>query len=204
MSPARHTPEPWEIDGDRGVIFGTAPADNGELPICQLLHDHTDNLDADRGAADARLIKAALPMLKALEALVCEASCDIEATDEERDDFNAAVDAAMAAISLAKDPQPGHKADVVTTSEAAVSPPTAKAAVKLAIISGSLIQAATAQPLVRGWWRIDSRSWNCEVQAFDPRELPAKVEEKLLGLGVHRVYGPRAKATRLAHAEAAK
>lgn len=96
-APVLHaTPGPWLVDGDRGVIFGVAPGDNGELPICQLLHDHTDG---DRGAADARLIRAALPLLEALEALLCEASCDIEATDEEREAFDAAVDAAIAAVA---------------------------------------------------------------------------------------------------------
>jgi hypothetical protein len=59
-----HTPGPWHIDGDRGRIYATAAADNGEVPICQLLHDRDD---ADRSSADARLIACAPDLLSWLE-----------------------------------------------------------------------------------------------------------------------------------------
>jgi hypothetical protein len=114
------TPEPWLIDGDRGVIFGEAAADTGELPICQLLHDATDNADAERCAADARLIRAALPMLAALKEIAALCTMTEEPVEDDYDtewsggrdygEDTAAWQAAMAAVSPAKDPLPGHSA----------------------------------------------------------------------------------------------
>jgi hypothetical protein len=53
-----------------------------------------------------RLKEANAELVAALDALVCEASCDIEADDGERDAFNAAVDAAMAVLAKAKGAAP--------------------------------------------------------------------------------------------------
>jgi|KBSMisStandDraft_5_1062788.scaffolds.fasta_scaffold351536_5 hypothetical protein len=64
------TPTPWEIDGDRGVLYGIAPADNGMVEIAQLLHDSTDNDDAERCAQDAALLKFAPKLYAALTWLV--------------------------------------------------------------------------------------------------------------------------------------
>ena len=76
------------------------------------------------------------------------------------------------------------------------------APVRLALVGLGVIQAATATPLDDGWWSVASRSWYCEVQARDPRDLPRQVHEFLAPLGVGSVYGHRARATRLAHQQA--
>ena len=76
---------------------------------------------------------------------------------------------------------------------------TAFASVKLALVTASTITKATALPLYRGWWRIAGPGYECDVKA-SPCDLPEAVQLKLGHLGVQLVYGPRAKATKRAHA----
>lgn len=64
------TPTPWHCDGDEGRIYGVAPQDNGRVYVCQLLHEHTDQYDGQRCAADAALIWNAPLLRDALAALV--------------------------------------------------------------------------------------------------------------------------------------
>ena len=64
------TSTPWDIDGDAGVLYGVAPADNGRVDICKLLHDETDPHDGQRAAEDAALMRAAPALRSALRGVM--------------------------------------------------------------------------------------------------------------------------------------
>lgn len=81
---------------------------------------------------------------------------------------------------------------------------TAFAPVKLALEGASELLAVTAEPLYRGWWKVSARTFCIEVYAPARRQLPEVIQLRMAGhYPTGRVYGPRAKATRLAHGDAA-
>ena len=70
--------------------------------------------------------------------------------------------------------------------------------VKLLILDATTSQPALAEPL-EGGWSVNSRGYSCFVRVDHPRDLPEAVAASLARYDV-RVYGPRAKATKRAHA----